>query len=375
MLETGRHFPSSVSLGADDPTGVEPKRMTRTTSSIGSLLATALRGAWREPPPPAALSADELGEIIPLLLETGGGALAWWRLRHSPLAASPAGGQLKMAYRLHTLQAEVHERQIAGVVGHLRSIGLDPVLAKGWAIARLYPETGLRPYGDIDLLVGPEAFSGGRKSTGLGGAPVDFHERFAELDDRPLAELYRRSQLVALGDVDVRVLGPEDHLRFLCLHLLRHGFWRPTWLCDVGVALDCLPEDFDWDYFLDGKSRRSSWVVCVLLVAQQLLGACLDGPRAGRMTVELPDWLIPSVLTAWASGRPAYRRAFISYLRRPAGVMQAVRQRWPSRIQASASWRTPSSKLPALTIQAWDFTALAVQLVLRRGRVVGRRHV
>ena len=343
--------------------------MTRTTSNVGSLLVRALRGAWREPPPPVAMSVEDLGQIAPLLLETGGGALGWWRFQHSVLATTPTGRQLKMAYRLHTLQAEVHEREIARVVTRLRSTGLDPVLAKGWAIARLYPETGLRPYGDIDLLVGPEAFSAGRVSPGVGGAPVDFHRRFAELDDRPLDELYRRSQLVALGDVDVRVLGPEDHLRLLCLHLLRHGFWRPTWLCDVGVALDCLPADFDWDYFLGGKKRRSSWAVCVLLVAQQLLGARLDGPRAGRMALELPDWIIPTVLSAWESGHPPYERPLISYLRRPTGVVQAIRQRWPTRFRAGARWRAPSSRLPMPLIQAWDFTVRAVQLLLRRGRV------
>ena len=347
----------------------EPKWMTRTTSRIGSLLATALRGAWREPPPPVTLSADELGDIAPLLLETGGGALGWWRFQHSPLTTSPAGGRLKMAYRLHTLQAAVHEREVALVVGHLRSAGLNPVLAKGWAIARLYPESGLRPYGDIDLLVGPEAFSAAGVPPSVGGAPVDLHRRFAELDDRPLDELYRRSQLVALGDVDVRILGPEDHLRLLCLHLLKHGFWRPTWLCDVGVALDCMPGDFDWEYFLSGKEQRTSWAVCVLLVAHQLLGARLDGPRAGRMALELPDWLIPDVLKAWESGHPLYDRPFISYLRRPTGVVQAVHRRWPSRIQASARWRTPSSKLPVPPIQAWDFAVRAIQLLWRRGRV------
>jgi len=29
--------------------------------------------------------------------------------------------------------------------------GVEPILGKGWAIARLYPERGMRPYGDIDL--------------------------------------------------------------------------------------------------------------------------------------------------------------------------------------------------------------------------------
>ena len=329
--------------------------MTRSTSKKGGLLATALAGAWRPSPPPIATSAEELGEITPLLLETGGGALGWWRFQHSPLATSPAGKRLRRAYRLHTIQAAVHEHELARTIGLLRSAGIEPLLAKGWAIARLYPETGLRPYGDLDLLVPPEAYSLAKGTPNVMRARVDLHTRFRALADRPLDELYRRSQLVALGDVDIRMLGAEDHLRLLCLHLLHHGFWRPTWLCDVGVALDRLPDDFDWEYLLSGKERRSSWVMCVIGVAQQILGACADGQREGRMTVELPEWLVPSVLQAWEAGHPGYR-PFGSYMRHPAGVVEAVRARWPSRIQATADWRAPSSKTPAGPLQAWAFT-------------------
>ena len=336
-----------------------------TTSKKGGLLATALAGAWRQSPPPPAMSAEELGEITPLLLETGAGALGWWRFQHSALATSPAGKRLRRSYQLHTLQAAVHEQALARAVGLLRSAGIEPLLAKGWAIARLYPESGLRPYGDLDLLVRPEAYGAAKATPNVMRAGVDLHARFAELDDRPLDELYRRSQLVALGDVDVRILGPEDHLRLLCLHLLHHGFWRPTWLCDVGVTLDCLPAAFDWGYFLSGKERRSSWVVCVLRVAQQMLDARLDGLPDGRMAVELPEWLVPAVLQAWGAGHPDYVRLFKTYLRRPGGVVGAIRRRWPSRIQAAAAWRMPSSIAPAGPLRAWDFTVRGARWLAR----------
>ncbi len=335
--------------------------MTGTTSKKGSLLATALAGAWRQAPAPPATSAEELGEITPLLLETGAGALGWWRFRQSSLATSRPGKRLQRSYRLHTIQAAVHEHELARTVGLLRAAGIEPLLAKGWAIARFYPESGLRPYGDLDLLVAPEDYAVAKATPNVMRAGVDLHARFSELADRPLGELYARSQLADLGNVDIRMLGPEDHLRLLCLHLLHHGFWRPTWLCDVGVALERLPEDFDWDYFLSGEERRSNWVMCVLRVAQQLLGARLDALPDGRMAVELPEWLVPAALEAWGAGHPGYPSAFRTDLRHPTRVVRAIRARWPSRIQATAGWRAPSSKAPVRPLQAWAFTVRAAR--------------
>jgi hypothetical protein len=56
---------------------------------------------------------------------------------------------------------------------------------------------------------------------------VDLHVAVPDLPDRPWDEVFRRSRLAALGEVAVRVLGPEDQLRLLCLHLARHGIARP----------------------------------------------------------------------------------------------------------------------------------------------------
>src|SRR5207302_3420550 len=131
-----------------------------------------------------------------------------------------------------------------------------PVVVKGGAVARLYGEPGLRPYGDLDLCVRPSDQAAARAALQAPDAPpvlVDLHSDYSPhqrghslMKDCRVEELYDRSQLVRLGEAEVRILGPEDHLRFLCLHMLGHGAWRPLWLCDIAVALEARPADFDW---------------------------------------------------------------------------------------------------------------------------------
>ena len=143
---------------------------------IGSLATVALAGAWRPAPPPLPLSAGELAQVTPLLLKTGAGALGWWRVRSSELRDSPAAEQRHQAYRLHTILAAHHEGQLKQVVHVLRSAGVEPLLAKGWAVGRPYPEPGLRPYGDIDLCVQPEQYPAAMAALtqpGVAGLPVD----------------------------------------------------------------------------------------------------------------------------------------------------------------------------------------------------------
>ena len=163
----------------------------------------------------------------------------------------------------------------------LRAVGVEPLLAKGWAAVRLYPEPGLRPYGDIDLWVRPEQHPVALAAlSGPAGqrCRVDLHDRFAQLDCT-WQDVYERSRLEQLGEVEVRLLGAEDHLRLICIHMLGHGAWRPVWLCDIAAAVESLPEDFDWARCLHGHPRRAQWIVCAIGLARQVLGArCGGGP-------------------------------------------------------------------------------------------------
>src|SRR5262249_2881505 len=103
------------------------------------LVAAALAVSWRDNPWEQELSLEELSAVAPLLLSFGAAGLGWWRFRHSDLRDSSPALELHQAYRLHSLQAAIHEREIKAVIPFLQSAGIDPVMVKGWAIARKYP--------------------------------------------------------------------------------------------------------------------------------------------------------------------------------------------------------------------------------------------
>lgn len=324
--------------------------------SRGGLIADTLSGTWRGVPLTLEQPAADLAGILSLLLKSGVAPLEWRRVRHSELRTCPSALRLQQAYRLHTLQSAVHERELIQLVSFLHSAGLEPLLGKGWAIARLYPEPGLRPYGDFDLYVRPEEYAATEAALRGPGAPacaIDLHRGSAELDDRSFDELYRRSQFVALGDTRVRIFGPEDHLRLLCLHMLRHGAWRPLWLCDVALALEARPAGFDWDYFLSGDPRRTDWAACAIGLAHQLLGARVEDTPVAARAQHLPRWLVPVVLRQWGQGQTPHgaRVPMIRYVREPAGTLKALRLRWPNPIEATVHVAGTFNDWPRLPYQ------------------------
>jgi len=321
---------------------------------LGGLAAGALSSAWRPSPPPLALTAGELSEVEPVLLGAGAGGLGWGRIRGSGLESTPAGAAFHQAYRHQALAYLLRRTRIAEVVQRLRGAGIEPIMGKGWALARLYPEPGLRPCGDIDLYVGRQDYAAAALALrGEIGELVDLHCGFAELDDRDEAELRARSRLATAGEVTVRIFGPEDHLRLVALHALRHGLLRPLWLCDVAVALESAAADFDWDYFARGPYRRADWVFVALEAAHAILGARIEAVAAGRRRVRLPSWLVPAVLREWGAARPPQgaRVPIADLLRQPGALGRALLLRWPNAIEATIGLGSPFNELPRLPLQ------------------------
>jgi len=334
-------------------------------SPRGELVQTLLTGSWRQSPSPASISADALARIAPMLTRTGSAGLAWWRLRDSHVSASAAALDLRQAYRLQTLEARRHERRIEQAIRILREASVEPIMAKGWAAAQLYPEPGLRPYGDIDLWVRASehaaALAALRCPVGQ-RCRVDLHAEFPQLD-RSWDELYERSRLARVGEVDVRVLGLEDHLRLLCLHMLKHGAWRPIWLCDIGAAVESLPADFDWDVCLRGPARRAEWISCAVGLARELLGARPKGERPG---VRLPRWLPAAVLRQWADEEHYMVSPSMAFaLRRRDRILKALVLRWPNAIQATVGLGGPFNDVPRLPFQLGECVLRAIAFARR----------
>ena len=254
----------------------------------------------------------------------------------------------------------MHRTEIEEIISLLNSAGVQPVLVKGWAVARLYPEEGLRPYGDIDLCFLPDQYP---KALVVLNSPeaarysIDVHEGFAKLDDLSADELIARSEPAELGAARFRVLGEEDHLRILCTHLLRHSAWRPMWLCDIGVAIESRSAGFDWDRCLGSNSRVAEWVACAIGLAHRLLEARVDDTPVAERAKRLPGWLIPRVMRNWDEPFPenypplSYLPPMATYFRHPAGVLKALRKRWPDPIEATIRLRGPFNEMPRLPFQ------------------------
>ncbi len=311
----------------------------------GALTARALTGAWRANPPPTKLSPENLEAITSLALSTGSGALLWRRTAVQDLSHSE---DLLSAYRKHMLDAAVHEIEVKDIFSRMRAAGVEPILFKGWALARLYPDPGLRPYGDIDLWFPSEQLKTASRALPSGERIycVELHNSFYPQYERTIEDVMSRSQLVSLDDIDVRVPCPEDHLRFICLHFLFHGGWRPLWLCDVALMVESRAADFDWDRCLTGKRKYADWIACVIGLAHQLLGADVAGTPVEARARNLPKWLPAAILRQWAQGSGMSQTANLSFsvprrLMNPPGLYEAFREHWRNPVQASVemnSW-------------------------------------
>ena len=314
-----------------------------------ALLASALAGSWRASPPGPELTCEELARVVPLLVGSGAAALAWWRVRGSSLEGCAAAETLLLSYRRQALQSALQEWEVEHVFALLRSAGIEPVLLKGWAAAGLYTERGLRPPGDIDLCVRPGQYEAARAAlwgpSRVGTAVADLaHDRTALSGAGGWDALYERSCLVVLNGTHVRVLGREDQLRFLCLHLLRHSAYRPVWLCDVAAALESAPADFDWEIALGDGALRRNWVTCVIDLARRLLGARCEGLPEEAAAARAPSWLVAEVLRQWEHPTTADhmpRELMAVSLRHPSRALPALLGRWPDPIRALVGLRRP----------------------------------
>jgi putative nucleotidyltransferase-like protein len=320
----------------------------------GARIAALLAGSWRASPPPAGV--DDLEDLAPLLHRSGAAALAWVRLRNTAFGEHPAAVGLQQAHRLQTLAAALHRRQVAHVFDVFRAHGVEPILFKGWAAACLYPEEGLRPYGDIDVCVRPEQEARARMAHAAvtEDCSVDVHLGLTQLDDRTLEDVYDRSEEVGLDGTLVRVLGAEDHLRLLALHLLRHEAWRPVWLTDVAAGLEGRPRDFDWGRFQSGSARRADWAATVLQLAHSLLGADMEGVPASIARRRAPAWATAAILRTWGAkgvGVPQGARLPMRHLRDPFSIMAGLWARWPGPLEATVGTGAAMNWLPRWPIQ------------------------
>ncbi|MCI5075214.1 nucleotidyltransferase family protein [Oricola sp.] len=361
-----------------------------------------MRGAWRDTAPPLTSDATVSLDAQTRLAAPDVAPLTWKRLSESPGSLPDSmAASLQAAYRYSELQAHMQSMAIRHVAACLADAGIDALLFKGFAMAsRGYASPGLRPAGDIDIAVDENDYADAAHVLGkiCHGTPngldapgkdqallsldsplpallgqIDLHRGIDCYGSAPFAELVERSIAVATEDGSpARTLGDEDHLRLLCLHFLKHGGWKPVWLCDVAAMLETVRDDFLPSLCHEGNplTRRKIEVVCSLAV--DILGA---RPRSAAQIFArdpAPEWMRRSVLKQW--GRPAglhrSRLAFRkSITRRPGWLLSDIAARWPDPVSA-ADWA--GGRFDGWGVRLFQiakFSRMAFDFVGRGGRI------
>jgi hypothetical protein len=210
--------------------------------------------------------------------------------------------------RWFSLQNKVHEARICEAFALFRKNDIEPILIKGWSAARLYPESHLRTYTDIDLGVSFADFDKAEELLEDEDAKklnIDLHNEFRHLDNVDWSSLFRDSHTVPLNGTDIRILSAEDHLRILCVHWLTDNGAEKERLYDIHYAVENRPAGFDWQKCLDraGPTRRR-WVVCAIGLAHKYTGLSLDGLPFSAEAGNIPPWLIKSIEREWKLAVP-----------------------------------------------------------------------
>jgi hypothetical protein len=263
------------------------------------------------------------------------------------------GGRTRDAVRAlrarGAMYAAVMRRELGPAAAVLtEALGVTPIVLKGAAVGeRLYGGPGLRPYGDLDLMVprsslrhavsalrdaGWEPARAGRTYAALGEPFPGFSEDYghhhslvrrsgpAKVDlevhwrigGDPLSEVLDHARLsaraVAIPELGAHVLAPApvDELLVLATHLLNHGRKaRLIWHVDLALASQRLSQSEWEEAFTEANALGLGWVLHRALdrvaettdVARTRPGPCPPPPTWGliRAADILPFWLAEHV--------------------------------------------------------------------------------
>lgn len=327
-------------------------------------MARALAGSWRAvaPPLPDDLDGERLAALAPIAVMGGAGGLLSRVLRASNVA-SPIADELRQCHRRQALEEALQRDKLVRLSSVLRERGVRFTLIKGLSVASRYPEPGLRPFCDHDIVVDRSDEAAARQACAtLRDVEVDLHVGLPHMSASESAAALARATTVEIGGLEVPVLATEEALRLLARHALVHGVWRPVWLCDLALLAEADAGRIDWRR-VPGTDRGGARAVAIaLLLCREVLGASIDDAAAG--TMRLPGWIVPALFAQWGAPYPEQRPLgqLPSSLR---GLLEEARRRFRDPLTASAAlgaW----NDLPRLPVQAADLAVRTVRFLAGR---------
>lgn len=205
--------------------------------------------------------------------------------------------------KIRQINYRVFEQKMADAFEALEKAGLEPLLIKGWAASRYYPNPWKRNMGDVDIVFKPEYVSEAEVFLqDFTNPAVDIHSGLRHHDTVPLDDLYENCRMEDCHGTPVRVLRVEDHLRVLCVHWLTDSGAYKDKLWDIFYAIEQHREIMDWDRCLNVVSPiRKGWIVCVIGLAHRYLGLDIEDLPFRNEIKKIPDWVEEALEREWQS--------------------------------------------------------------------------
>lgn len=341
----------------------------------GQSIARILNGSWRQDTGTAeTVPNSELPRLSEILASTGSAGLAYRRL-----GSESAGESLKAAAQSQQLAHLLQTRAILAIADEFAQLDLPYLYFKGWVAARDYACPATRPTGDVDILVQPEDLERvlrhfwartqtaqtaqteqpvpetvpqtvGFTCDGVPGAIIlDIHDSLEKHGLGTSGSLLERRQYSELEGRFLPHLDDASHLRQLCVHGMRHAFWRPLWLCDIAAFIETRGAEVDWDAVSGDQPVMENWVGSCVTLARDLLGADVSSVPHRFLTSCAPRWAQDNVLAAWGKDFKSYHnRRDLGYTLRtqPWGLPRELWLRRPNTLTAVAQmgWRVPQRR-------------------------------
>jgi hypothetical protein len=228
-------------------------------------------------------------ELVEKSNEEGVGPLLYRNLRAFKERIPDASKvELRDMYNKNTARNMYLFQKVKPLLQAINDSELKVAVTKGARLAEtLYPDIGLRPFVDIDLVVHPSAWPeleeileklgfsreedyglilNQKKKEfhwtsalifGKGRLTVEVHFHYLGLQ-LPLVlenDLWESAQNISVGNSPAKVLSPEYELCYLCLHALQHSYYRLIWLTDIAEMLQ--KQDLNWEKILDICQKES----------------------------------------------------------------------------------------------------------------------
>lgn len=187
--------------------------------------------------------------------------------------------------------------ELLRIQDHFLASGLEIAILKGPVLgASLYGDLGLRPFGDLDVFVRVEEVLAAKEQlVELGYRPdppmsvrrersfiegqsayefyhdergykIEVHTALAHRRYRYRHDpdaIWARVTDTTIGHRQVKMLGAEDLLVFLCMHGAKHVWWQLVWVSDVAQLVKTHPE-LRWEQIV-AKSKNADCLRMVLL--------------------------------------------------------------------------------------------------------------